>query len=130
MSDQQPTCEQCRHFYGDECRRFPPQSTMEAGRDIDGNHLWFTYFRYPSTSASAPPCGEFNVKDYFPCEQCGTLTHIDQLDAKPSNLRGPACRFFSWIQLWRLRREADRGADFDRLECVRCYGPSYCKAES
>ena len=41
-------------------------------------------------------------RDYYRCDKCGTLTHINMLDAKPSS--------------------PDEGADFDIFECRECYG--------
>jgi hypothetical protein len=46
--------------------------------------------------------------DYFKCQRCGVREHIDLLDAKPSS--------------------GDENDDFDRLECVACYGPGWCPA--
>jgi hypothetical protein len=69
-------------------------------------------------------------RDLIPCDNCGTLTHIDLLDAKPSYLSGPGWRFLSWLRMWLLNRAAYKGADFDRLECKRCYGPGYIEGQS
>ena len=49
------------------------------------------------------------------CAACGNLTPIRLLDAKPSDLRPGET----------LTQAADRGADFDRLECQACYGPEW-----
>jgi hypothetical protein len=43
-----------------------------------------------------------------PCMKCGTPTDINLLDAKAPRGGSP-----------------DRGADFTRLECERCYGPGW-----
>jgi len=59
------------------------------------------------------------------CYCCHRVAHIDQLDAKP----------FPTVWLWlvrlflgqrqMLRYAADRGYDFDHMECAECYGPGY-----
>lgn len=49
--------------------------------------------------------------DYQPCARCGTLTHIDQLDAKPAP--GP------------MPDPTSDGRDWERLECATCYGPGF-----
>ena len=55
------------------------------------------------------------------CANCGRRFHIDALDSKPSSFpRRPVEH-----QLARLDEAADRGEDFDRLECADCYGPGY-----
>lgn len=62
------------------------------------------------------------------CARCGTPTPLHLLDAKPAALRGPGDwieRLFPRLRLRQLRIAADRGADFDWLECARCYGPGY-----
>jgi hypothetical protein len=75
-------------------------------------------------------------RDYALCAACGRLTHIDDLDAKPDNINAFARpeTLLDWLMLffrpkaWRieqLERTADRGAQFERLECGACYGPGY-----
>lgn len=62
------------------------------------------------------------------CDCCGKMFPIDQLDGKPSinsKLRRIQAREG---QIGMLRRAADLGFDFDRLECRRCYGPGYLTA--
>ena len=61
------------------------------------------------------------------CQSCRQPVDIAHLDAKPARL---ARRWYSWaiparLRLWQLRRAADTGVDFDRLECADCYGPGY-----
>lgn len=50
------------------------------------------------------------------CENCGVETPIELLDAKPAPGK--------WTEE-RLRRAADAGLDFNRLEGPCCYGPGY-----
>lgn len=60
-----------------------------------------------------------------PCDNCGGPFPIDELDGKPtinSKLRRIRAREG---QLVMLRRAADLGFDFNRLECRKCYGPGY-----
>jgi hypothetical protein len=54
------------------------------------------------------------------CAACGAETPIHLLDAKP----GPG--IFTPAQ---LSEAADRGDDFSRLECAKCYGPGYVGAD-
>lgn len=63
------------------------------------------------------------------CAACGRPVHIDVLDAKPSSaqFRGEVQAFG---QLEALSRAADRGEEFDRLECEGCYGPGYISQEA
>lgn len=56
----------------------------------------------------------------LPCAQCRQPTPVHLLDAKP----GPG-----HYTLEELSAAADRGEDFDRLECSRCYGPGYVAGE-
>ena len=59
------------------------------------------------------------IKDFFPCNNCGVVTHINKLDAKPQSLAGiPAT-------ITGLSLADDRGEDFTVLECRDCYGPAY-----
>ena len=65
-----------------------------------------------------------------PCECCGKLTDMLDLDCKPRHLAGKPhwlIRLMPWIRLSQLRDAADRGFDFDVLECEGCYGPGYNK---
>lgn len=58
------------------------------------------------------------------CDECRHPFPLGELDAKPSSrrfLREEA----ALGQREALTRAADRGEDFDRLECEECYGPSH-----
>lgn len=55
-------------------------------------------------------------EDNAECAACGRTFSLDQLDGKP----GPGT--FTAAQ---LAAAADRGADFNRLECRGCYGPGF-----
>jgi hypothetical protein len=60
------------------------------------------------------------------CHQCGKPTHSLWLDGKPRLFRGWVWRNTpKWIALRLLAWAADRGWEFDRLECIWCYGPGY-----
>ena len=48
--------------------------------------------------------------DILACDSCGTLTHIDLLDAKPDDPTRPDA------------------SDWNRLECRSCYGPNWVPA--
>lgn len=71
-------------------------------------------------------CGaQSEEEEEAPCDCCGRLFPLGLLDGKPtinSKLRRIRAREG---QLAMLRRAADKGYDFDRLECRRCYGPGY-----
>lgn len=62
------------------------------------------------------------------CEECGVRYPLHCLDAKPT--------MTFWLRLvslfrgqkFTLRYAADRGYDFDRLECRACYGDGYVEA--
>lgn len=64
------------------------------------------------------------------CENCQRPVPFYQLDAKP--------KMTLWLRGVRLVRgqrfmlgyAADRGYDFDRLECRDCYGPGYITREA
>jgi len=59
------------------------------------------------------------------CDCCGVETSYLQLDGKPTmTLWLRIIRFFCG-QLFMLRYAGNHGYDFDRLECVDCYGPGY-----
>jgi hypothetical protein len=45
--------------------------------------------------------------DIATCDGCGIREHIDLLDAKPDDPSNP------------------EGCDWNRLECIRCYGPGW-----
>jgi hypothetical protein len=49
-------------------------------------------------------------RDHVACHACGRVEHIDLLDAKPDEPDNPA------------------GCDWNRLECIACYGPGWCPA--
>jgi len=65
------------------------------------------------------------MTDLCTCAKCGRVTGIDELDAKPSPTRLLRLVRLLRGQLFMLRYAADRGYDFDRLECRDCYGPGY-----
>lgn len=70
-------------------------------------------------------CGTPILEACTGCDTCGELLPLDMLDAKPeinSKLRRIRAREG---QLVMLRRAADLGFQFDRLECRACYGPGY-----
>jgi hypothetical protein len=58
-----------------------------------------------------------NSNSISKCATCGTPTHIDLLDAKPSSV-GPGFDM-------RGLTPAQEGENWERLECFSCYGPSY-----
>lgn len=49
-------------------------------------------------------------RDHATCDCCGRLEHIDLLDAKPDEPDNP------------------QGCDWNRLECIACYGPGWLPA--
>jgi hypothetical protein len=51
-----------------------------------------------------------NPAEFHPCHACGTMTHIDLLDAKPDDPSDPD------------------GSDWNRLECRPCYGRGWAPA--
>lgn len=65
------------------------------------------------------------MSDEICCARCGVEWPIDGLDAKPTPT------LWLWIirlflgQKRMLSYTADHGYDFDRLECVECYGPGF-----
>ena len=66
--------------------------------------------------------------DRATCAKCGGSLPLDQLDSKPTiNSRLRRIQENEG-QLIMLRRAADLGFDFDRLECLSCYGPGYLTA--
>lgn len=46
-------------------------------------------------------------RDHCACDACGRVEHIDLLDAKPDDPSNP------------------QGCDWQRLECIACYGPDH-----
>lgn len=64
-------------------------------------------------------------RDNHQCARCGRLTPFHLLDAKPSRIPFR----YRIIALLTGRTVIDvaarHGADFDRLECSRCYGPGW-----
>ncbi|NEI71007.1 hypothetical protein GR212_15620 [Rhizobium lusitanum] len=73
-------------------------------------------------------CG-CQVEEVACCDACGECFPLDELDGKPTiNSRLRRIRA-SEGQLAMLRRAADKGLEFDRLECRRCYGPGYLAAQ-
>lgn len=58
-----------------------------------------------------------------PCAKCGTLTRIEELDAKPERLAGRRGTSRQIKKAFRRRH----GEDFDRLECAKCYGPAFVR---
>lgn len=50
------------------------------------------------------------------CDNCGRKTPINELDGKPGAGHFTAEQLFD---------AAERGEQFDRLECGDCYGPNY-----
>ena len=60
-------------------------------------------------------------KDHFPCNACGDVHHINDLDAKPPQLAG--IKATSEM----IAEAADTGADFTVLECAKCYRPAYTR---
>lgn len=67
---------------------------------------------------------KIDPKDLECCHGCRKPTHIDLLDAKPASLAG------RHATPEELAAAADRGEDFDRLECMDCYGPCWEPANS
>lgn len=70
-------------------------------------------------------CVTCGTTDEAQCDKCGKFFPTDHLDGKPtinSKLRRIRAREG---QLAMLRRAADKGYEFDRLECRGCYGPGY-----
>ena len=53
---------------------------------------------------------------FAPCANCGDLTALEELDAKPGS--------GEWTPE-QLAEAADAGRQFERLECAKCYGPSF-----
>ena len=53
------------------------------------------------------------------CARCGKTWPISQLDAKPERLAGDLATVEA------ISAAMDTGEDFDRLECVNCYGPAF-----
>lgn len=60
-----------------------------------------------------------------PCRSCGALFQMEELDAKPTMTTLLRSLQFVRGQSYVLRYAADRGYDFDRLECRKCYGPCF-----
>lgn len=53
------------------------------------------------------------------CDRCKRQVPLKDLDAKPKSLRYKEAT-------WELiNRAADRGEDFDILQCKDCYGPAW-----
>lgn len=50
------------------------------------------------------------MADTEKCMKCGVLEHIDLLDGKSP--------------------DGDENGDFSRIECIACYGPGWCCADS
>ena len=70
------------------------------------------------------------MADLDRCDKCSASVSINDLDAKPTeNARLRRIRMREG-QLVMLRRAADLGYDFDRLECRACYGPGYVSCAS
>ncbi len=63
-----------------------------------------------------------NPKDHAPCHGCGTMTPINELDAKPKRLAGQPTTAAM------VAEAAENGEEFDILECQKCYGPGWVKA--
>lgn len=70
--------------------------------------------------------------NHFPCDACGALTHIDDLDSKPEPRTG-GMLFNLYRRIW-LRitgrpsyafDDPEGSTDWVRMECSRCYGPGY-----
>ena len=53
------------------------------------------------------------------CANCGGRFTVEHLDGKPQSLAGLPATFDM------LTAAADRGEDFDVLECAACYGPAW-----
>jgi hypothetical protein len=58
------------------------------------------------------------------CASCGRQESALRLDAKPSSERYQR-EAKAFGQTKALALAADRGDQFDRLECESCYGPGY-----
>ena len=61
------------------------------------------------------------------CANCGAVTSIDLLDAKPTRLAGPGGN--PGLRLKELSDALFNNEDCDRLECQSCYGPGWVAAE-
>lgn len=57
----------------------------------------------------------------FPCNKCGKKKPLHLLDAKPKGSAGTVRA---------LRMAANRGKDFDVLECKACYGPGWVRGNT
>lgn len=64
-----------------------------------------------------------NARAY--CDQCGTEHDINALDAKPVMTLWLCIVWLFIGQNRGLAYAGERGHDFDRYECRRCYGPGY-----
>lgn len=53
------------------------------------------------------------------CAGCGRMFPLDQLDAKPRSLRSRKATNAM------LSHAAERGEDFDVLQCRACFGPAW-----
>lgn len=62
--------------------------------------------------------------DILACQSCGQPTHIDLLDAKPESTQF-RLDVVDLGQINALRLAGDRGDNFERLECRKCYGPGW-----
>lgn len=63
------------------------------------------------------------MRDY--CAECGWRLPLHLLDAKPTMTLWLRLVSLFRGQKFMLRYAADRGYDFDRLECRACYGDGY-----
>ncbi|NKW09976.1 hypothetical protein HGG76_11745 [Ochrobactrum tritici] len=69
------------------------------------------------------------MQEHSFCDNCLRPTKVACLDGKPTLTRWLRIIRFFRGQAFMLRYAADRGYDFDRLECGDCYGPGYLIAE-
>lgn len=68
------------------------------------------------------------VGDYCPCDGCGQMVHIDELDFKPERLNRWWWHLLPFRWAWKLlERAADHGEQFECGLCQWCYGPGYVK---
>lgn len=77
-------------------------------------------------------------EESFPCAKCKTMTHIDDLDAKPEPRTGEYPGQFIvraiwlwWQYVWFGRQDdsawddREGNTDWERFECRKCYGPGF-----
>lgn len=74
---------------------------------------------------NSPECRMHGEDEMTRCDCCGKEFPIDDLDSKPTENSRLRRYRQAQGQPVMLRKAADLGFDFDRLECRKCYGPGY-----